>query len=597
MKSVLSVLSIIGAVHGAQIISSDGESMWLASIGDDPKYNCNKMTAKISDLLHNHRRMLGSDVPSVLEGLDGGEEYDCFVLFSSPDNVVVELVRDLDGVDSVVPDEEVSMLVEWGQDRSDQDSLPLDNGAYLPTFTGAGQCLYVIDTGILPTHVDFGGRAFHGADFIEEGDPVDQNGHGTHCASIAGGGTYGIAPGVDTIKGVKVLGRTGSGSSAGVIKGIQWAVKDAGSKTSVISLSLGGVENSALDTAVENAAKKHIVVVAAGNSNTDACGSSPAGAGGKVLTIGSTKKDDFRSSFSNYGECVDMFGPGSDIKAAYIGSGNTNTNVLSGTSMATPYIAGIALQALEKNGGKLASARNDLIANAIGGVVKDAGIGSTNRLGRIFEYTGPPTMPTMQPTMQMEPLLCSKNTNTGLYNTCVDFKASEFGTYGWMDDGIQGPVMFSKENPELCKESSDDFTGKIALVKRGGCFFFDKVKNAEKQGAKAVLIWNDSSSVPFSPGYNGDDDTKLASAMIHRDTKNSFKDGDMLRWGSPDMFGDTPPATGVPTMRPTKVSPTMRPTKAPVEQLRCDLYDEATCRKRKKCRWDGWVCYIKPKYT
>ena len=621
-------LMIVGpyiAVNGDQVVASNGEGLWIATIDDD--YNCDDMTSKIENLISGHRRRLdggataeGSGDQGVLEEMDGG--YDCFVEFSSPDEVMVDLIREMDGVVSVDPDEEISLFEHWGRDRADQDDLPLDNKNYMPSYTGMGQCLYVIDTGILATHNDFTGRASMGGDFVNENPAADNNGHGTHCASIAAGGKYGIAPMTDVIKGVKVLSAGGSGSSAGVIKGIQWAVNDADKvlkKTCVLSLSLGGGKNSALEKAVMDAAKKHIVVVAAGNSNMDACGGSPAGAGGNVITVGSTKKDDFRSSFSNYGKCLDIFGPGSDIKAAYIGS-NSATRVLSGTSMATPYIAGLALQTLQKNGGNLMAARQDLFASALGGKVKDAGKNSPNLLGRTIEYTGPPTPPTIMPTMpptMPDPTLCKKNPKTGKYDICVEFAKSKFGMHPWE----KNPMMHTLVKPSaaadelMCEPSKDDFKGKFVLVKRGSCLFMTKVKNCEKQGAMGVIIYNDESDTIFPPAYYGNEKTKIPSCMVgKKDGTKTLMDGNMMKWGvnmdsvGPTMPPSMPPSMGptmtpAPTMQPTKKtrrptpSPTPRPTRAPTIPLRCDnTTTKEACRKRHKCNWDGYVCYIKWKY-
>lgn len=612
------------AVNGDQIVATNGEALWIATIDDD--YNCEEMTSKIKNVIGGHRRMLASSdeyeysdgEDGVIDPIDGG--YDCFVEFSSPDQTLVDLVKEMEGVVSVDPDEEISLFEQWGRDRADQDDLPLDNNKYMPSYSGAGQCLYVIDTGILPTHNDFTGRATMGADFVNENPKEDNNGHGTHCASIAAGGMYGIAPMTTTIKGVKVLSAAGSGSSAGVIKGVQWAVNDAAKmkRTCVISLSLGGGKNSAMDKAVMDAAKKHIVVVAAGNSNMDACASSPAGAGGKVITVGSTKKDDFRSSFSNFGKCLDIFAPGSDIRAAYIGS-NSKTAVLSGTSMATPYIAGLALQTLQKNKGDLEAAYDDLFASALGGKVKDAGRYSPNLLGRTITYTGPPTMPTVSPTMpptMPEPTLCKLNGKTGMFDICVDFEASLFGTYPWkekpMIHDIVRPKM--KEDELMCKSTNDDFTGRFVLVKRGSCLFMDKVRNCENQGAKGVIIYNDVSGTIFPPAYYGKEKTKIPSCMVDMKagTKTLLNGNSVMHWGSKTP-GTTPPPSGTnpgttmvpsmtPTMRPSKtmkpsMSPTMRPTRAPTWSPRCDnTKTKSACKKRKRCNWDGYVCYIRWKY-
>lgn len=596
------LLSVVNYTDSKQVFAENGEALWLAIIDDD--HVCKDVITNIKHLLHGHRRLLSNTNVGVLSDMDGG--YDCFLQFSSPDKKVIEQIKKIEGVVSVEPDEEMTLFEFWGRDRADQDNLPLDNKKYNPSYNGEGQCLYIIDTGILPTHVDFTNRAELGADFINEADPNDMNGHGTHCASIAAGAIHGIAPMTSVIKGVKVLSGGGSGSSAGVIKGIQWAVNDANKmkKTCVLSLSLGGGKNTALDKAVMDAAKKHIVVVAAGNSNADACDGSPSGAGGGVITVGSTKNDDYRSSFSNFGKCVDIFAPGSDITAAYIGS-NKQTKVLSGTSMATPHIAGLALQSLQKNNGDLKAAYNDLFATSNSGRIKDVGSGSPNLLGRIIDYTGPPTPPTLQPTMpptKPDPTLCIKNKKTNTFDKCVDFQPSQFGTFPWKESPMEAVVVKPAKNADslMCKPSKDDFTGKFVLVKRGSCLFMDKIKNCEKQGALGVFIYNNNAGAIFPPAYYGDETTSIPSCMISKtDGIKAMSSGDDIHWGvlfddgggGNNDGGDKPVPTKIPTTMPTK-SPTTKPT-----PFRCDVIeDPVKCRKNKKCRWDGYVCYIKVRY-
>jgi hypothetical protein len=610
-----SVILFSQHAYSRQLLAKDGSSLWIAEVSDD--HDCDDMAIKIKGYGMANRRILESDM--FVDEMKG--EDDCFVSFSGNQDLA-DGVAHLEGVVEVSSDEEVNMF--WNRDRADQDDLPLDGALYNPIFNGDGQCLYVVDTGIFPGHDDFGGRAILGGDFVKETNEEDGNGHGTHCASTAAGAMYGIAPMTSVIYGVKVLGSTGSGSSAGVIRGIQWAVAHAkkSGKTCVISMSLGGGQNTALNKAAENAAKNNFVVVAAGNSNMDACSSSPAGAEGNVITVGSTKKDDFRSSFSNYGKCTDIFGPGSDITSAYIG-GNKMTKILSGTSMATPYIAGLALQSLQKNDGNYKRAYDDLFAVATFGKVKNAGSGSPNIMGRTFGYTGPPTPPTIQPTMpptMPDPMLCKWNEKNDKYS--VDFIPSTFGTFGWMDKPIIAPVVFSLT--DLCTKSKQDFKGKIVIIDRGECMFFIKVMLAEAQGAVAVLIANDSNGAIFAPAYYGSKKTNLPSCMISRDTKlKTFNDGDILLWGPVTGWEEetvptnrptkstnppkpvptnrptksTNPPKPVPTNRPTKSTNTPRPSNAPTMPLRCDPHNtKAVCDKDNKCNWDGYICYIKWKY-
>ncbi|MBE0365782.1 serine protease [Pseudoalteromonas ulvae UL12] len=234
----------------------------------------------------------------------------------------------------------------WGLDRVDQENLPL-NSTYNYEFDGSGVTAYVIDTGVRVSHNEFGNRASHGYDFIDnDNDATDCNGHGTHVAGTIGGGAYGVAKNVNIV-GVRVLGCNGSGSNSGVIAGIDW-VKNNASGPSVANMSLGGGASQATDNAVNNAVAAGIsFVVAAGNDNSNACNYSPARAA-NAITVGSTTSSDGRSSFSNYGNCLDIYAPGSNIKSAWYNS-DSATNSISGTSMASPHVAGAVALYLDEN--------------------------------------------------------------------------------------------------------------------------------------------------------------------------------------------------------------------------------------------------------
>ncbi len=242
--------------------------------------------------------------------------------------------------DTIVSLDATQSNATWGLDRIDQTSLPL-NGTYTYTPTGAGVTAYIIDTGIRTSHQQFGGRASSGFDAIDGGSADDCNGHGTHVAGTVGGSTYGVAKGV-SLKAVRVLDCNGSGATSGVIAGIDWVTGNhAAGAPAVANMSLGGGASSAMDQAVNNSIADGVTyAVAAGNSNTNACNSSPARAAA-ALTVASTTSSDARSSFSNYGSCVDLFAPGSSITSSW-SSSDSATNTISGTSMATPHVAGTA---------------------------------------------------------------------------------------------------------------------------------------------------------------------------------------------------------------------------------------------------------------
>ena len=270
----------------------------------------------------------------------------------------------------------------WGLDRINQRNLPL-NGVFSYTKTGAGVKVYIIDTGIRTSHTQFGGRASSGYDAVDGSLPAaDCNGHGTHVAGTVGGSTYGVAKGVSLIA-VRVLNCSGSGSNSGVIAGVNWVTNQKRANPSipaVANMSLGGSASSALDTAVNNSINAGVTyAIAAGNSNANACNYSPARVGA-AITVGATTSSDARASYSNYGTCLDLFAPGSSITSAWYTS-DSATNTISGTSMATPHVAGVAALYLQGNTGASASAvASALNTNATSGVVTSRGTGSPNRL-------------------------------------------------------------------------------------------------------------------------------------------------------------------------------------------------------------------------
>ncbi|MBB5804072.1 subtilisin family serine protease [Saccharothrix ecbatanensis] len=275
----------------------------------------------------------------------------------------------------------------WGLDRIDQRNLPLDS-AYNYSTTASNVRAYIIDTGIRTTHSDFGGRATWGTNTVDTNN-TDCNGHGTHVAGTVGGTAYGVAKGVQLIA-VKVLNCAGSGTTAGVVNGVNWVTQNA-VKPAVANMSLGGGVDSALDTAVRNSIASGITyAVASGNSNANACNYSPARVA-EALSVNASTNADARASFSNFGTCTDLFAPGQNITSAWM-TNDTSTNTISGTSMASPHVAGAVALYLANNPSATPPTVNAaIVAAATPDKITNAGTGSPNKL--LFTGTGTPSGP------------------------------------------------------------------------------------------------------------------------------------------------------------------------------------------------------------
>jgi serine protease len=316
--------------------------------------------------------------------------------------------------DSVVWAVETQNNPPWGLDRVDQRDRPL-NGSYTYDFTGAGVNAYIIDTGIRRTHNDFGERV--SPDFftaISDGQgSSDCNGHGTHVAGTVGGATNGVAKQV-TLIAVRVLNCQGSGTMSGVIAGVNWVTDNfrgrSPSVPAVANMSLAGGASFSLDTAIRNSIAAGVTyAVAAGNSNVDACSYSPPRIR-EALTVGSSTSFDARSSFSNWGACLDLFAPGSSITSAWYTS-DTATATISGTSMASPHVAGVAALYLEQHpDASPATVAAAIVDNATTGRLTRVGTGSPNRLvDSLFTTSDRP--PTASFTYSCTGLQCSFDGN------------------------------------------------------------------------------------------------------------------------------------------------------------------------------------------
>ncbi len=290
--------------------------------------------------------------------------------------------------DAVVDLAATSTKPTWGLDRIDQRSLPLSGTYTAPS--AAGVTAYVLDSGIRIGHREFAGRAAHGWDFVDnDANADDCNGHGTHVAGTIGGRTYGVAADVKLV-GVRVLDCKGKGAYSAIIKGVDWVTARA-TRPAVANMSLGGTTSRTLNDAVHRSIAKGVTyVVAAGNDSRDACRQSPASAAA-AITVGATDNTDTRGSFSNFGSCLDIFAPGVRITSASQSS-NTATKTMSGTSMASPHVAGAAALVLAGHPDRTpAQVRDELVGQAGSGSVRNPGKGSPNRLLGTGFLAGSPT--------------------------------------------------------------------------------------------------------------------------------------------------------------------------------------------------------------
>jgi subtilisin family serine protease len=358
--------------------------------------------------------------------------------------------------DTVIRVEGTQTGATWGLDRIDQRTLPL-NTTYQYNNNGAGVHIYIVDTGVRSTHTEFSGRMSNGYTAVVDGRGTnDCNGHGTHVAGTAAGTTYGVAKGA-TIHPVRVLGCNGSGTTSMVIAGIDWVTRNH-QHPAVANMSLGGSASTALDNAVRSSIAAGVTyAVAAGNENRDACGSSPARVS-TALTVGATTNTDARASFSNYGACLDLFAPGQAIKSAGY-TADLATATFSGTSMATPHVAGAAaLYLAAYPDASPSQVVAWLTGDATTGRVTAAGTNSPNKLlytqgiGIVVPPTptatpiGTPTpTPTVTatptPTPTPTPTVTPTPTSTPVPAVCTEVIKNgnfEAGALNWLQSSSQG---------------------------------------------------------------------------------------------------------------------------------------------------------------
>ena len=456
MRTVLRALLALCVLLPAVLLAATPVD---AAPGNAPTFIITLRSGEPRDVANEHARRYGADVEFVYEHALRG--YAAKV----SEGHIGELARDSRVArverDGVVHAVDTQSDATWGLDRIDSRS-GLD-GTYSYSADGSGVTAYIIDTGIRDTHTQFGGRAVDGYDAVDDDyDTDDCDGHGTHVAGTVGGATWGVAKTVNLV-GVRVLNCSGNGTWAGVIAGIDWVTGHHTSGPAVANMSLGGGASIAVDDAVRRSIADGVsYAVAAGNGNQagiaqDACNYSPARVT-QAMTIGATTSSDARSSFSNYGSCVDWFAPGSSITSAWYTS-DADGAILSGTSMASPHVAGAAALYLQGTpGASPQQVRDALYAASTKDIVKSSKTANNHLL-----YTG-----TTATVSNAAPSAGFTHSCTGLTCTFTDTSTDTDGTIASRSWNFGDNTSSTATNPSHTYGAGGTYTVRLTVTDDDG---------------------------------------------------------------------------------------------------------------------------------